>query len=862
MREPRGVSLPWRRAPKAALTGKLTLIVAAATALLSCFLATSAVLIASASGGAAVDYQAATTCPDAYGPVFSRAGIAVDMAPAVVQTIRRQAAAHGFPQPVASMYSGILFPVDLGPADNRKIVLAYRDGGLDHLAPQTNAGRPGLWVGDDLTRFSPVKPGDPVQLAGLALPAVAGSYRALSVPPPRWWCSQQNNATVYLNANDPINSIVFAGDQKTFTDAITTMGLPALANLYLSFYLDPPRTTEQARANLDRSHELIAAVDADLKQQGLGDSVAMQAPFERSVQIAEQAQSNVLVSILPLAAISVLVGCAGIGVVALQWYQRRYAQVRLLASRGASPAALGGMAVAELGLPVALGGVLGILVARFWLPLYAPPGELAPAPQVGAAGIAFGVLLVSLLLLCAVVALRAHRELQVGRVPRRSVRWRLLALCPWELVTAGVAVLGWTRLSGYGVSSRTGTPLPQIDPLALTYPVFVVLTVGLVAARLVWLLLRASHRVRLWSKPPLQLAIRRLAGARAPVTGVLVIGVLAIGTLAAGNGIAAGQRTALETKTGILVGAASRVDVETKVGLGTTPLPAALTNTSTVAGRTSGTGSVVLVVDPANFAEAAYLGSLQAQVSELLPKLASPVAGGLPAIRVGHTASQSANLPGLPHAVTVADLPWFPILGSSPGYVVSRTALTPAQLATIPQWSLLSQTPLEQVSGALAAAGLVQVNRTSQDGALDALPFYVVEWTFSFVTVLGGVLGVVAVLALLVAVEVRRRQNALAGALVLRMGLGIRALFGSHLIELGALAGLAVLAGVACGVTVAQLAVPRFDPVRWLAPRSALPDQTPFVLALVAAGVLVALLAGWIAVRSVRTARTAELLRG
>lgn len=68
------------------------------TALLSCFLATSAVLIASASGSAAVDYPAATTCPDAYGPVFSRSGIAVDKAPAVVQTIQRQAAAHGFAQ--------------------------------------------------------------------------------------------------------------------------------------------------------------------------------------------------------------------------------------------------------------------------------------------------------------------------------------------------------------------------------------------------------------------------------------------------------------------------------------------------------------------------------------------------------------------------------------------------------------------------------------------------------------------------------------------------------------------------------------------------------------------------------------------
>lgn len=859
MREPRGVSLPWSRAPRAALSSKLTLIIAGVTALLSCFLATSAVLIASAAGGAATDYQATTACPDTYGPVFSRASFPAAKAPAVIRTIQREAAAHGFPQPVASMFTGVFF-ADIGPAPRRKLILGYRDQGVAHLDAAQPGRGPGLWVGDDLTRFDPVQPGNAV--ADGALPPVAGVYHALTVPPPRWWCSQQNSVTVYPFANDPLNTIAFASDQQTFLRAIGALRQPTLANLSISFYLDPPRTTGQARADLDRSRELIAAVRADLDRQGLGDGVAMQLPFERSVQLAEQAQSNVLVSILPLAVISVLVGCGGIAVVALQWYQRRRAQVRLLAARGAGPLALGGLAVAELGLPVLAGGVLGALVGRVSLPLYAPPGQVAPGPQLVAGGIALGVLVVSLVLLAVVTGVRAHRDFQVGRAPRAAVRWRLLAFFPWELVTAGLAVLGWSRLNGYGASSRVGTPLPQINSLALTYPVFVVLTAGLLGARLVWLLLRASHRVRVWSKPPLQLAIRRLAGARAPVTGVLVIGVLAIGTLAAGSGIAAGQRTALDTKSGILVGGVSRVDVETTVGLGSVPVPAAIAASSTVAGRTSGTGSVVLVVDPATLAQGAYLGSLQEKVAQLLPKLASPVPGGLPAIRIGHASGQSANLPELPPAVAVADLPWFPLLGSSEGYVVSRTALTPAQLATIPQWSLLSSAPLAQVSAAMSGAGLIQINRTSRDGALDALPFYVVEWTFSFVTLLGGVLGVVAVLALLVAVEVRRRQNALAGALVLRMGMGVRALFGSHLIELGALAGVATLAGLACGVTVASLAVPRFDPVRWLAPRSALPDQTTFVLAVAAVALAVVLLAGWLAVRSVRTARTAELLRG
>jgi putative ABC transport system permease protein len=201
------------------------------------------------------------------------------------------------------------------------------------------------------------------------------------------------------------------------------------------------------------------------------------------------------------------------------------------------------------------------------------------------------------------------------------------------------------------------------------------------------------------------------------------------------------------------------------------------------------------------------------------------------------------------------------MIGTKPGYVISRTALTPAQLRIVPKWIVLSSAPLATVSQALGDAGLAQPNRLSRQSALDGLPFYVVSWTFSFVALLGAVLAVVAVLALLVAVEVRRRQNALAGALVLRMGMKPRTLLASHLMELGALSGLAVLTGVACGLSVAALSVPRFDPATFLAPRSALPDPTPFVVTVFGIGVVVVALAGWIAVRSVRTARTAELIR-
>ncbi|MEQ0563435.1 FtsX-like permease family protein [Amycolatopsis sp. NEAU-NG30] len=856
---------PWRAAPKAALSSPLTLIVAAVTSLLACFLGTAAVLQASAAGGAAVAYQTGITCPDSYGPVFGKGNIPVSAIPAFTAAVRRHAPAHGFGAPVVGQFTHVLPGTQFNGDPHYKIRLAYRDqAGLDQLTLQQGTRAPGLWLGNVVADAEHIGLGARPSLHGVVLPPVTGIYRDLLDPPPRWWCSQQSGAVIDRLVNDPIDSVVFATDQKTFDDAVKAIGLPTMQYFHISFYEPAPATLSAAEDLLQRSRDLVDDVRADLTAQGLGDLVAADVPtFERSVQIARQARDNVFVSILPLALISVLVGCAGLGTVALQWYQRRHAQLRLLSARGSGPGALGGLAVAELGLPILAGGAAGAAAARLLLGVYGPPGAPDPAAELRAVVVAAGTLAVSLTLLALIVAVRAHREFELGRVRRRAGRVRVLAYFPWELATAGMAWLGWTRLARYGSASRLGNPLPQVDPLALTYPVFVVLTVGLLTARLAWLALHASHRARWWSRPALQLAIRRLAGARAPVTGVLVIGTLAIGTLATGIGIADGQEEALETKSAIFVGSNARLDTDSPIGMGQVAMPASLAGSSTVVGELTGTGSVVLVVDPATFTRGAAVDRVPADdLDGLLRTISQPDPRGTPVIRIGHTAKQSARLPeGLPDAVVAADLPVFPMIGTSPGYVVSRSVLTPAQLDGIPKWSVLTTAPLAEATAALRAAGVFIPNRISRESALDGLPFFVVSWTFSFVALLGAVLGVVAILALLVAVEVRRRQNALAGALVLRMGMRPRTLLASHLLELGALSGLAIVVGVVCGVSVAGLSVPRFDPATFLAPRSELPDPLPFVLTVVVVGVAVVALAGWIAVRSVRTARTAELIR-
>lgn len=837
------------------MSSPLTLVAAAVTALLSCFLGMGAVLHASASAGSTLDYQAGTVCPDSYGPVITKPRVEPGEARAVTEAVERHAAAHGFGRPSVSLFSGLIRGVEFGGGEGYTVRLAYRDGGTDNLSLVRGGDDAGLWVGRDLAGFAGLGPGSRVTNADW--PPVTGVYADLYNPAPRWWCSVQD-LTVQNRLVDHIatGAVVFATDRAAFDEA--TRRHSSLERLTITFPTAAPQTLAEAQDTRRRAEALLADVREELTARGLGDAL-LSVPFARSTELAERAQATVAWSILPLAALSVGVGLAGSATVALQWYHRRHAQVRLHSARGHGPLAVGLLASAELGLAVVAGGVAGAVLARVTLPLYAPPGRFGPGAELAGAAVAVGTLLVSLALLVTVVAVRAHREFGLGLTAPRRRRGRLV-LVPWELLTAAVAVLGWSRLPRYGDVAATG-PVPETDPLALIYPVAVVLTVGLVTARLAWWALRASHRMRWWSRPALQWAVRRLAHGRAPVTGVLVVAVLAVGTLAVGSSIAAGQQQALAGKSGVFVGAESRTDVENAVGRGEVPLPEPVRSTSTVVGTLGiGEAGKVLVIDPATFTTAAYVDHLPRQELDRLLGLLTTASGDtVPAIRVGAASETADTSLGKLRAVGAVEVA--PMLGAQSGYLVSRTVLDAQRIDQVPQWAVLSTLSVEQVGTALREAGVVHMNPADRDTALDALPFYVVEWTFSFVALLGVVLGVAAALSLLIAVEVRRRQNTLSGALAMRMGLRPRALWASHATELGTVALVAVTVGLACGITVAAVSVRRFDPARWLAPSSELPGLTPFVATVVASGAAVVVVACWIAVRSVRTARVAELLR-
>ncbi|MEU6152029.1 ABC transporter permease [Actinosynnema sp. NPDC047251] len=818
------MQIPWRAAPRAALSSPLTLLVSLVTALLLSFVVAAAVMHSAASGSAAVDYQQDRLCTESLHP-----SLEVFLPPHQVTPLFDDVRRSVGDQPVLPAAYTREARTDFGGRQTYA-KFGFRPGATDHLKVLEGGAKDGLWVPKSIADTTDLQLGK--RGMGGRLPPVTAIYADVRDPLDPWWCSERQYVVpnTMRKDTDLPTSVVWVPDAAAF-DALPPEVAPVV-DVTIRFPSPVPQTVDEAE-------DLLAAGTARVqKYDEMG--LRVNSPLVLPVENAHQTVRNVRSAILPLTLISLLIGLAGVATVAVQWAQRRHTELRLLWVRGAGPVALGGRALLELGLPLLVGGLLGLGVARLLLPVYAPSGALPPGTTAAGALSVLVVVVLSLVTTWATAAVRAHRVFQAATTGNRLRR--VLAAVPWELATAGLAVWAWLRVQDSGLASPTRIGgLPRIDAAALAFPLLVVLTTALLASRVARWALRASHRVSLWSRPAAQLAVRRLAAAAGPVTGVLLVGVLAIGTIAVGTSIAGSQKTALDLKSGMYTGAESVVRVSDVI-----ELPAALRGNSTVVGVSEINDRMGLVVDPATFRD----GAFQHDVDPAL--LTQP-------LRVGTAPAGEITMPGLPRLTPTAHVASFPKLGTA-GWVVPRDQVPDP--SDVGSWYVWSAKPLRELTDVLSDNGIVYRNGVERAKAIAGLPFLTIQWTFGFVAAIGVVLAVVAAIALLLAIEVRRRQNALSGAFSTRMGLRPSALLSSHLLELGALAVAAVVVGLAASAVSSGFAVPRLDPAPRLTPTPELPNVFPLLGATVVGSALVVLVAAWIAVRAVRSARIGELIRG
>ncbi|MFC7615278.1 hypothetical protein ACFQV2_18960 [Actinokineospora soli] len=470
------MQLPWRSAPRAALSSPLTVLVAVVAALLLTFVGAAAALHSDAAGNAAVGYQAGRLCPQSIAPVVDHRRLSAGEAATVIDTAAAHAPRHGFPTTTPAIYSAVrqwTWDNGLHPWSR----FGWREGAMDNLEVVKGGGREGLWVPRSVAEDAGLDLGSRPDLPGF--PPVTAIYEDLADPVSDYWCSERQETVVNpLAPEGAAGAVVFFPDRPALLAAFGLEAGPMTVSV--RFPLDRlPTTIDEGADIADRGAALLTALKADLPDPNM---VATGNYFAKPVEVARDTGRTVLGAVLPLTVVSLLVGLAGVAAVAIQWCQRRRAELRLLWSRGAGPAALAGRAVLELALPLLLGAVLGWLAARLALPWYAPAPDLSPGTALWSVLIAAGVLAAALATVAAVTAAHSHRTLQSAGGPRRL---RGLRHLPWEVVTGVAAYLAWARLESTPTRLAFGQPLPESpDAVGLAFPLLVVLTVALVTVRL------------------------------------------------------------------------------------------------------------------------------------------------------------------------------------------------------------------------------------------------------------------------------------------------------------------------------------------------------------------------------------------
>ncbi|NUT46631.1 MAG: hypothetical protein HOV94_04810, partial [Saccharothrix sp.] len=411
------MQIPWRAAPRAALSSPLTLLVSVVTAVLLSFVVAAAVMHSAAAGSAAVDYQQSRLCADALHPSVEGAIAqqhAGSMPAAVAEAVPDRPALIGLYTREKRVDFG-------GPQTYAKF--GYRAGATDHLEVLEGGSKDGLWVPKSIADTIGLRLGDQgVGGRGMdgRLPPVTAIYADVIDPLPSWWCSERDYVVPnVLDRDELATAVVWMPSAESFAALPPELGA---VDVSVRFPAEAPRTVDEARALLDEGTARIEP----LKELG-----RVVSPLVLPVENAAQTAVNVRSAVLPLTLISLLIGLAGVATVTAQWVQRRQAELRLLWVRGAGPLALGGRGVLELGLPLVVGGVAGFGTARLLLPVYAPSDVLPPGTSTTAALAVVVVVGLSLVVAFATGALRTHRAFQVaGRGNRLR---KVLTALPWEL---------------------------------------------------------------------------------------------------------------------------------------------------------------------------------------------------------------------------------------------------------------------------------------------------------------------------------------------------------------------------------------------------------------------------------------------
>ncbi|HWB34936.1 MAG TPA: FtsX-like permease family protein, partial [Rugosimonospora sp.] len=733
----------------------------------------------------------------------------------------------GMGTPIDTLTAVLTSRTGAHPEDNLPVQVMSRPGYADNVTLLSGPDGAGAWVPDRYAKALGLKIGDTVDMSRSALrvsgyydlPAphsairVAAIYRDLrSEATRKWWCGVQ-----------PIIDPPGADFSNAVTPFLVLLEPATALDLYAATYAQPTHYLEYPIADpnldLDQARTLSGKLSAlatrlranttgqDPDLPDLAGRMTVTTNLPNFTRRADLTRSGMLPDVLPTTAVGALVGLLVVAAATVFWVQRRRRELTVLSAHGVAARALGVKAMLESFPALLIGAAAGwglawLLVARAG-PDPVLSGEARPLSLAGA-----GLALAASILTCGVVAALASRSLtDTVRAHHRTV----LGAIPWELLILAGAYPLWRAL---GDSRSTSDAAGGVGSVAhvparlLVVPILVVAGLTALAARLAVLWLRRRRLRRSPAAVGAFLGWRRL-GRQALMTALLAAAVaVPIARAAYGAAVTGSVRRTIEGEAQLRVGSDVVITLSEPV-----PVPAVWAGHATEVLRLNGTQvggfhTDVLAVDPATFPQGAFwTGNLGPSLDTLMDRLRTPSAGAT-------TLLATAPVPEGVQATSYAGSPAFggqvdvQLLGALPaaqgGYPVALVAAdTLGKQADYARPQLWIRGDPEVIRHQAESLNL-PIQRLAVADALYANTLWEpLTYTFTYLTALSLLTGIVTVVGLLLYLEAQAPVHRRSYVLLRRMGMRARSHRRALLGEIGypMIAGLVLGVGVAAGVT-------------------------------------------------------------
>jgi hypothetical protein len=783
--------------------------------------------------------------------------------------------------PVVTAISNILTARSPSTEARVQVHLLFRTAATAHIEKLQEAGGSGVWVPDNVAEALEMEAGDrfPLLLGDRRVrPRVAGVYRNLPSQPVSDFWRPLTFELINPEPMQPQPPPPLIADEAVFFQL--GRALATSAEYRLQFPFSNERITLAQAQRLRAEYEALSdrATDPKTALRETFDrlSVQLETPVEigtllpSSVGQIEETVATLDVSVRLISLSGQAVALVAIAAAAMFGVRRRTTEMRLLVAQGVGPIQQGARASAEAIVPVALGAVVGWVVASQLVQRLGPSDLITPGVAAVALKVALGSGALALLAIGIVVAAAARRQVaSPGTVGGRVKR------LPWELallLLAGASL--YETFSGRSaLIEATGEP-PQADIFVLAFPILFIAGMAGLAVRGLRRILPKLHGGGSRAPAPLYLASRRLTGTSSLALLLVAIAALAIGVLVYAGALISSTEATVDAKALVATGSDVAISIAPSDRIPKSGWP------TTKVGREGGDllpGDVaveVLEVDPSTFAEVAFWDDRFSDVplDELLTRLADPRRQRLPVIAAGTSIAGDTTLEigGDEVPVTiVASASAFPGMPPHTPLVVADARRLQRKVgverkgidAALPSPELWIKGDGEEILRVLHRNGLGYGLVRTPDEVKQLTELKAISWTYGLMQAFGLMAGVLALVAMLSYLVARQRERMASYGLARRMGLGRTTHRVAVVLELGGMLLTSALLGAGLAVVAARLIVRQVDPLPELAPAPLLDLPAPVLVSLVPAVLVASVFGAWQVQRSADHADMAEVMR-